>query len=81
MTRDNYGTHKHRSITKWLDPHPRWTMHFTPTYSSWNNQVERLFAEITRELLHRSDHRSVQTLEENLRGWVSTWNENPKPFI
>ncbi|GAA4395025.1 hypothetical protein GCM10023147_50900 [Tsukamurella soli] len=56
-------------------------MHFTPTYSSWINQVERLFAEVTRELLQRADHRSVQALENDLRGWVSAWNDNPKPFI
>ncbi len=45
------------------------------------NQVERLFAEVTRDLLQRSDHRSVQALEKDLRGWVAAWNENPKPFI
>ena len=56
-------------------------MHFTPTYSSWLNQVERLFAEVTRELLQRSDHRSVQALEKDLRDWVRAWNEDPQPFI
>jgi len=56
-------------------------MHFTPTYSSWINQVERLFAEVTRDLLQRSDHRSVQALEKDLRAWVAAWNENPQPFI
>lgn len=56
-------------------------MHFTPTYSSWLNQVERLFAEVTRELLQRSDHRSVQALEKDLRSGVTAWNENPTPFI
>jgi transposase len=56
-------------------------MHFTPTYSSWINQAERLFAEVTRDLLQRSDHRSVQTLEKELREWVKAWNENSKPFI
>ena len=49
--------------------------------SSWINQVERHFAEVTRDLLQRSDHRSVQTLEKDLRDWVKAWNENPKPFI
>ncbi|SJM64465.1 COG3335: Transposase and inactivated derivatives [Arthrobacter rhombi] len=53
-------------------------MHFTPTYSSWINQVERLFAEVTRDLLQRSDHRSVQALEKDLREWVKDWNENPQ---
>lgn len=78
---DNYGTHKHSAVKKWLETHPRFTMHFTPTYSSWINQVERLFAEITRDLLQRGDHRSVQALEKDLRNWVAAWNENPKPFI
>jgi len=78
---DNYGTHKHPTVNTWLEKHPRFHMHFTPTYSSWINQVERLFAEVTRDLLQRSDHRSVQALEKDLRGWVKAWNENPKPFI
>jgi transposase len=78
---DNYGTHKHPTITRWLEQHPRFHMHFTPTYSSWINQVERLFAYVTADLLQRSDHRSVQALEKDLRAWVKAWNENPKPFI
>ncbi len=78
---DNYGTHKSPTVTAWLEKHPRFHMHFTPTYSSWINQVERLFAEVTRDLLQRSDHRSVQALEKDLRDWVKAWNENPKPFI
>ncbi|WP_183318503.1 IS630 family transposase [Flexivirga oryzae] len=78
---DNYGTHKHPTIKKWLTAHPRFQMHFTPTYSSWINQVERLFAEVTRDLLQRSDHRSVQALEKDLREWAKAWNKNPKPFI
>jgi transposase len=56
-------------------------MHFTPTYSSWINQVERFFAFITADLLVRSDHRSVQALEKDIRTWVKAWNINPKPFI
>lgn len=78
---DNYGTHKHPAVKAWLGKHPRFQMHFTPTYSSWINQVERLFAEVTRDLLQRSDHRSVQALEKDLREWVKGWNKNPKPFI
>jgi transposase len=78
---DNYGTHKSPTIVKWLSAHPRFHMHFTPTYSSWINQVERLFAYVTADLLQRSDHRSVQALEADLRNWVKAWNENPKPFI
>ena len=78
---DNYSTHKAPTITTWLTHHPRIHMHFIPTYSSWINQVERLFAEVTRDLLQRSDHKSVQALEKDLRNWVTAWNENPKPFI
>ncbi|MDQ5861897.1 MAG: IS630 family transposase, partial [Actinomycetota bacterium] len=57
---DNYGTHKSPTVKRWLETHPRFTMHFTPTYSSWINQVERFFAYVTADLLQRSDHRSVQ---------------------
>ncbi len=78
---DNYSTHKHPTIKKWLAAHPRFHMHFTPTYSSWINQVERFFAYVTADLLQRSDHRSVQALEADIRDWVKNWNENPKPFI
>ncbi len=78
---DNYGTHKHPIINKWLESHPRFEMHFTPTYSSWINQVERLFAYITADLLQRSDHRSVQALEADLRKWIKAWNNNPRPFV
>lgn len=78
---DNYQTHKTATIQRWLEAHPRFTFHFTPTYSSWLNQVERLFAYVTADLLQRSDHRSVQSLEADLRAWVKGWNENPKPFI
>ena len=53
-------------------------MHFTPTYSSWINQVERLFAYVTADLLQRSDHRSVQALEADLRAWVKAWNDDPQ---
>ena len=78
---DNYSTHKSPTIVKWLAAHPRFTMHFTPTYSSWINQVERFFAYVTADLLQRSDHRSVQALEADIRNWVKGWNEDPKPFI
>lgn len=78
---DNYGTHKSPIIAKWLQAHPRFHMHFTPTYSSWINQVERFFAYVTADLLRRSDHRSVQALEADIRAWVAAWNENPKPFV
>lgn len=78
---DNYSTHKSPSIVTWLKAHPRFHLHFTPTYSSWINQVERFFAYVTADLLQRSDHRSVRALENDIRSWVKAWNENPKPFI
>ncbi len=78
---DNYGTHKTSAVRAWLAKHPRFHVHFTPTYSSWINQVERFFAYITADLLQRSDHRSVQALEKDIRNWITAWNENPKPFI
>lgn len=78
---DNYGTHKHPSIKAWLDKHPRVHLHFTPTYSSWLNLVERFFGYVTADLLQRSDHRSVQALEADVRNWVKAWNEDPKVFV
>ena len=78
---DNYGTHKSPAIKKWLAAHPRFHVHYTPTYSSWLNQVERWFAYLTDDLLRRSDHRCVQALERDIRAWVKAWNENPKPFV
>ena len=77
---DNYQTHKTPAINAWLEKHPRFHMHFTPTYSSWINQVERFFGFVTDDLLRRSDHRSVQALEADIRAWVTAWNKNPTPF-
>ena len=78
---ENYATHKSPAIRRWLETHPRFHVHYTPTYASWINQVERWFAYLTDDLLRRSDHRSVQALENDIRNWVTAWNENPKPFI
>jgi transposase len=78
---DNYGTHKHPIIKTWLADHPRVHLHFTPTYSSWLNLVERFFGYVTADLLQRSDHRSVQALENDIRKWVSAWNKEPKVFV
>jgi transposase len=77
---DNYGTHKHPTIRQWLTAHPRFHMHFTPTYSSWLNQVERWFGLLTDKQLRRGVHRSIQALEKDIRTWISQWNTNPKPF-
>jgi transposase len=77
---DNYATHKAPAVAKWLDEHPRFHMHHTPTYSSWLNQVERWFGLLTDKQLRRGTHRSVQALEKDIRDWIKNWNEDPKPF-
>jgi transposase len=78
---DNYGTHKTPAIKAWLAKHPRFHMHFTPTGSSWINQVERWFGFLTDQLIRRGVHKSVAALEKDIRGWIKTWNQNPKPFV
>lgn len=78
---DNYGTHKTPAVNAWLAKHPRFHMHFTPTSSSWINQVERWFAYLTDDLIRRGSHTSVQALEADIRSWVKAWNEDPKPFV
>jgi transposase len=78
---DNYGTHKTPAVKAWLARHPRFHLHFTPTGSSWINQVERWFGFLTDQLIRRSVHKSVQALERDIREWVTTWNDDPKPFV
>ena len=78
---DNYGTHKTPAIKAWLARHPRFHMHFTPTGSSWVNQVERWFGFLADQAIRRGAHKSVQALEADIRAWVANWNDNPKPFI
>jgi transposase len=78
---DNLSTHKTPAITKWLAAHPRFHLHFTPTSSSWLNQVERWFGLLTDKRLRRGVHKSLHALEKDIRSWVATWNENPKPFV
>jgi transposase len=76
---DNSSTHKTPAIHKWLTPHPRFVLHFTPTSSSWLNLVERWFAELTNKKLRRGGHRSVGHLNADIR--VETWNGDPEPFV
>jgi transposase len=78
---DNASTHKTPAIQKWLAAHPRFVVHFTPTSSSWLNLVERWFAELTNKKLKRATHRSVQALNHDIRQWIETWNENPRPYV
>ena len=77
---DNVSTHKTPEIHRWLLRHPRFHLHFTPTYSSWMNLVERWFAELTNKWLRRG-HRSTKELETAIREWIDRWNEEPKPFV
>jgi transposase len=78
---DNASTHKAPEVQRWLVRHPRFTLHFTPTYSSWMNLVERWFAELTNKWLRRGTHRSVPELRRSIQAWVDTWNENPTPYV
>src|SRR5580704_4393387 len=77
---DNYATHKTLAIRAWLERHPRFHVHFTPTGSSWINQVERWFAYLTTQKIRRGTHKSVQALEADIRAWIRDWNQNPRPF-
>jgi transposase len=77
---DNLSTHKTPAINDWLARRPRFHMHFTPTGSSWINQVERWFAYLTTQLLRRGIHKSVAALEKDLREWIKNWNQDPQPF-
>jgi transposase len=78
---DNSSTHKTPAIQRWLAAHPRFQLHFTPTYSSWLNLVERWFAELTTKWLRRGSHRSVADLEQAIQSWTDTWNDHPRPFV
>jgi transposase len=78
---DNSSTHKTPAIQRWLAAHPRFVVHFTPTSSSWLNLVERWFAELTTKKLRRGAHRSVRQLNTDIRAWIDTWNDDPRPFV
>jgi transposase len=77
---DNYVTHNTAEIKTWLARHSRFHVHFTPTGSSWMNQVERWFGLLTDKLIRRGVHTSVQALENDIREWIATWNDDPRPF-
>jgi transposase len=77
---DNLSTHKTPAVHAWLLRHKRFHFHFTPTYGSWMNMVERWFSALTTKKLQRSAHTSVKALAADIREWVEAWNENPKPF-
>jgi transposase len=78
---DNSSIHNAPTVRRWLKRHPRFQLHFTPTYSSWLNQVERWFANLTEQALRRSSHKSTAELEEAIGQYLEASNEAPKPFI
>jgi len=80
---DNYSTHKSAAVQRWLKPRKRrrFHLHFTPTSSSWLNQVERWFALITARMLRRGTFRSVAELERAIYQWLANWNQQPRPFV
>ena len=77
---DNYGTHNHEAVRKWLAARPRYHLHFTPTGASWLNMVERFFAEITQRRIRRGTFRSVPELIAAILDYVRNRNEQPKVF-
>ncbi len=78
---DNYSTHKHPRVQSWLKRHPRFHLHFTPTSSSWLNLIERWFRDITDKRIRRGVFRSVQELERAIMDYITTHNDDPKPFV
>lgn len=78
---DNYGTHKHPRVRAWLARRPRFQLHYTPTYSSWLNQVERWFGLITHRAIRRGSFTSVTDLRRQIDRFVADWNQHPKPFV
>jgi len=77
---DNYATHKHPRVRAWLARRPRFHIHFTPTYSSWLNQVERWFALITNQSIRRGSFQSVGDLKRQIKTFVDNYNQHPRPF-
>lgn len=78
---DNYATHKHARVRAWLASRPRFQVHFTPTYSSWLNQVERWFGLITQQAIRRGNFRSVRQLVRRINQFVQNYNRNSRPFV
>ena len=78
---DNYATHKHPKVRTWLAQRPRYQMHYTPTYSSWLNQVERWFGLITQRAIRRGSFTSVHDLVEKIDAFVQRYNHSSRPFV
>ena len=78
---DNYGTHGHEKVRRWLSKHSRFVLHFIPTSSSWLNLVERWFGELSQKAVRRGVFRSVAELEQAIAEFMTAWNANPKTFV
>ena len=78
---DNYAAHKHPKVLEWIENHPRFVFHFTPTSASWLNAVESFFAKLTNKRLKRGVFRSLQELKDAIHRYLDDTNANPKPFI
>jgi transposase len=78
---DNYATHKHAKVQRWLARHPRFHVHFTPTSSSWLNMVERFFRDLTQKQLRRGVFRDLEELIMTIENYIDRHNKEPKPFI
>jgi transposase len=78
---DNYGTHKHPKVRAWLERHPRFVFHYTPTSASWLNAVEGFFAKLTKRRLKRGVFRSLVDLQAAIKRFLAETNDNPKPFV
>jgi transposase len=78
---DNYATHKHDKVRAWLQRHPRFHLHFTPTSASWLNAVEGFFAKLTKQRLKRGVFHSIVDLQAAINRFLAEHNQNPKPFV
>ncbi|MBM3706029.1 MAG: IS630 family transposase [Actinobacteria bacterium] len=78
---DNYSTHKHPQVNSWLESHPRFHLHFTPTSSSWLNLVERFFSEITNKRIRRGSFNNVKALIKAIKEYLDSHNQNPRAFV
>src|SRR5580700_10949296 len=78
---DNYATHKHENVKRWMERHPRFILHFTPTGSSWMNLVERFFADLTQDCVREGSFRSVKALIEAIDEYLEVRNQEPKRYI
>lgn len=81
LVMDNYGTHATPEVKTWLNKHPRFSVHYIPTSSSWLNLIERWFAELTNKRIRRDSFFSVEELIAAINDFLITWNDNPRPFV